>query len=55
MVRGHCLSLIASAAPRLTRTTGNVLAGYLATKMGLPVDKLIGTTVLPPYGGSSTI
>ena len=29
----------------LTKMVGNVLAGHLATKMGLPVDKLVGTTI----------
>lgn len=49
MVCGHISelirkSIINSLASYLTKMIGNVLAGYLATKMGLPVDKLVGMT-----------
>ncbi len=37
--------LVNSLASYLTEMVGNVLAGYLATKMGLPVDKLVGMTI----------
>lgn len=50
MVCGPLQSLIRksitnSLALYLTKMVGNVLAGYLATKMGLPVDKLVGMTI----------
>jgi threonine synthase len=33
-----------------TGNFGNILAGYLGTRMGLPVDKLVGT-LSPLYSG----
>ncbi len=38
-------TMVNSLALYLTEMVGNVLAGYLATKMGLPVDKLVGMTI----------
>lgn len=29
-----------------TGNFGNIFAGYFATKMGLPADKLVGTSIL---------